>query len=194
MAIPHLLFRFGSKPGSGGGGTKAGLRSLAAFWAGGAASAATPVGTTKAGLRSLLAFWAGGAAASGTVVIPPAPTPSPGGWIAGHGKHFSHKRWKELLEAIAAQQALEARAQEVTGKRRDVLERAAQAGEAAILSVEDEETVEHSAELVVLTNLMNAATGVARLADVVRKANAATAFALEMDDEEEEAIMLLMLH
>lgn len=168
MAIPFFLFRTGNKPAGVGG---------------------------HAGVRSMFAFWQGGGGASPSSP-PPVTTPSDsiGSAIIPHGKHFSRKRWKELLEAIAAQQALEAKAQEVTGKRREVLKRAAQAAEVAIASIEEEETAAHSAELVRLKNVMNAATGAAKLADVVKTANAATAYALEMDDEEEEAIMLLMLH
>lgn len=145
----------------------------------------------------MFAFWQGGAGASPFTPPPPPTGPdsdSIGSAIVPHGKHFSRKDWKELREAIAAQAALEAKAQEVTGKRREALERAAQAAESAILSVEDEETAAHSAELIRLKNVMNAATGAAKLADVVKTANVATAYALEMDDEEEEAIMLLMLH
>lgn len=168
MAIPFFLFRTGNKPAGAG----------------------------HAGVRSMFAFWQGGAGATPFTPAPPLPTTSDsiGSAIVPHGKHFSRKDWKELREAIAAQALLEQRAQEVTGKRREALERAAQAAEVAILSVEDEQTTAHSAELVRLKNVMNAATGAAKLADVVKTANAATAYALEMDDEEEEAIMLLMLH
>lgn len=169
MPIPFFLFRTGSKPKP----------------------------PTSGSVRSLFAFWQGGAGASPSSTPPPPPItePSPGGWIAGHGKHYSRKDWKELREAIAAQALLEAKAQEVTGKRREALEQAAQAAEAAIVSVEDAETRAHSIELVKLTRAMDIAMGAAKVADMVKSANAAKAYALQMaDDEEEEAIMLLMLH
>lgn len=145
----------------------------------------------------MFAFWQGGAGASPSSTPPPPPhtEPSPGGWIAGHGKHYSRKDWKELRDAIAAQAALEAKAQEVTGKRREALEQAAQAAEAAIVSVEDAETKAHSIELVKLTKAMDVAMAAGKMAETVKRANAAKAYALQMaDDEEEEAIMLLMLH
>lgn len=116
-------------------------------------------------------------------------TPSnPGGRISG--ATFSRKKWRELREAIAAQAALERRAQEHTGKRRTVLARAAESADQAITAIENSEG--RSAELAQLTRAMEAACGAVKVAETIRLANAAYAFAEQMRDDDDEAMMVLL--
>jgi hypothetical protein len=74
------------------------MRSLLAYWIGGASkpSAAAPVGNP--GVRSMFAFWMGGAhGGSGTVVVPPVtpPTIPPGGGLPLGG---NDKRWQSYRD------------------------------------------------------------------------------------------------
>jgi hypothetical protein len=57
---------------------------------------APSVGPLKAGLRSLLAFWAGGAGSG--VIIPPEPVPPP---VAAHGAGMEQYRQHLREQAIA---------------------------------------------------------------------------------------------
>ncbi len=115
-----------------------------------------------------------------------------GSQIIPHGRLINRREFRELKEAIAAQEAAERKAQEVTGKRRAVLARAAVAAEKAIASVEDDELE----GLASLTRLLEAATAAKSLSDTVKLANEAhrAALAILEDEQEEEAVMLLAMH
>lgn len=115
-----------------------------------------------------------------------------------HGSAFTRKRFDELTAAWLAQEALDAKAKESTGKRRQALEVAAKQAEDALLAFEEAEAevinAQEAAELVSFTNAMKAAESAKYVADVVRTTNAVRDQAQAMHDDEEEAISLLLLN
>ncbi len=138
---------------------------------------------------------------SGTAPSPP-PPPVGGETILTKGKSgptgtaFTRKRFDEFMAAWRAQEALEARATEEIGKRRIALERAAEAAAVAIEAAQASEVAE-AADLERLIGAMQAADRAVKVKDILRQAKLATlaadAFIQEME-EEEEAIMLLLMH
>lgn len=129
---------------------------------------------------------------SGVAVPPEHASDSIGSRIVG--RYFSKKRFREIVDAQRAQEAAERKAQEVTGKRRVALARAAATAERAIVSVEDNRVEEEKAQLASLTRLLESATAAKSLSDMVRLANEAHRMAQAMLEEEEEAVMLLAMH
>ncbi len=110
---------------------------------------------------------------------------------------FSREDWRRLKkkweEAARAQEAVERKAKEVTGKRREALAAAARAADNAILEAEEAETPPDGADT--LTRLLRAAVAAKSLSDTVTAANAARDYArmIESAMEEEEAVALLMM-
>jgi hypothetical protein len=110
--------------------------------------------------------------------------------------NFTRKRWRELQAAIAAQEALERRAEGETGKRKRALAGAAKAAERALASIEEDEAAAKAAELAKLTRALEAAAGAASLVETFKRAAqvraAIRALRQAEDDDEEDAIALLL--
>ncbi len=179
--IPFFLFRTGAGP-------------------------AAPVAPVKGGVRSMLAFWVGGAADPGGEA-PPQPTPTGGIRHYPHRvdlsrprpRQFGRKCWEELKAAHAAQLALERKAEKAKqeGARQALLQASHEAQE-AILAVLQAEAVNAACEREVgrLTRSLQAAVGARSLTGVISSTDAvmAAAAALEREiEDEEEAIMLLLM-
>lgn len=117
----------------------------------------------------------------------------------GHAHNFSRKRFRELIEAWAAQEALAAQALQETGKRREVKQRAAAEAAEALRVLEEaneaSEAAQVRADLVRMTLAMEAATGATKVRDVLAKARAIhdeVAAILEFEEDEEEVLSLLL--
>lgn len=120
-----------------------------------------------------------------------------GGSIVRYAPHtYSRKDYDKYLAAKRAQAEAERKAAELKdSKRKRILEEAAAVAEEAI---EAAEAAREDANLVSLTNLLEAASSAGRVKDaikqsraVIAEANAMLAQMKEMEDEE-EAIMLLL--
>lgn len=94
MAIPFFLYKTGGSAAT----TTAGVRSLFAFWMGGATFASA---TTTAGMRSLFAFWQGGAQGSEGTPTPTATASQgdPGGLAHAHFWARKARNRRLLVEA-----------------------------------------------------------------------------------------------
>jgi len=115
----------------------------------------------------------------------------------GTGANFSRKKWREWLEAKRAQQALEAKANElVDGKRRTAMqEAAATAAQAIDSALTDADVIDTRAWDRMVAGL-KAAEAASKLATVIRQSDMATraaeAVLRDMDDDDDAAAMLLL--
>lgn len=130
--------------------------------------------------------------------VSPPPPPTVGGETVltrGTGSYFSRKRFDEFMAAWRAQEALEAKAAEETGKRKVALEKAAEAAAEAIEVAQASESAE-AADLERLIAAMEAADRATKFKDILKQARLATiaAEALIQEMEDEEEAMLLLLH
>ncbi len=130
-----------------------------------------------------------------TTTEPVQTSPDIGGRIVGGT--FSRGRWRNLINARNAQRLAEERAEtEKRRKKREALARAAKIAAAAI----EVATPDVSAALVRLTHALEAAVGAKTVAETITQSRAAVESAkailrqIEEDQEEEEAIVLLMSH
>jgi hypothetical protein len=128
----------------------------------------------------------------GTTVLMPEKT-GPGG-VA-----LSRKRFDEITAAWRAQEALARKADEAKqAKAKKALREAAKQAEDALLAIQaaadEAEEIAERGQIVALTQAMDAALSATTLSGIVNKANEAKAYAAAMQDEEEEAIALLLLN
>lgn len=146
----------------------------------------------------MLAFWAGGAASSTTV------TRRSVGRVRrislDQPRGFSRKYFEELL---AAQRAAEAAEEASFERRREeqrlALEQAAEAAQEAIALASEEQEIDFARmtrELSAAVSAKNFSVSLKRASDAVMEAQLliATQRLAAEADEEEEAVMLLMLH
>lgn len=130
---------------------------------------------------------------SGTVAPPPPDAGySPMLQKAGHGPahSFTRKRYKELLAALAAKDALEAKASEAKGKQRARLEKVSKAAANVLADIEDAEI-----DVERLTAALQAAAMADRMKTTLamtREVERAITELREQMEDEEEAIMLLL--
>jgi hypothetical protein len=122
------------------------------------------------------------------VVTPPRET---GGRIAGGT--FSRKRWRELVEAMEALDALEAKALEAKAhtKKHDAQVKATALAQEAI----DLAKAYNDLSVARLTNLLEAAASARRGADAITQARRVIAHAtamLEAEEDEELSIVLIL--
>lgn len=112
------------------------------------------------------------------------------------GIAFTRKRFDELMAAWRAQEALEAKAKESTGKRRKAMQAAAEASANVLRAVEElreeAEAATKTRELVELTNALDAARAAKGMTETIKLARAAENYAQQMMDDEEEALFILL--
>ena len=153
---------------------------------------AVPKGPTTGGMRSMFAFWMGGANGNG-VFVPPV-TKKVGGWP---GKVREQPRWWEQLELEYAEKEARKRVLELPAKspERKALTSAIKAVEQVRKVAERTENVtEEVAE--VAFDLLSAVQAES-LGELLRMAREVDAYARRVRaelEEEEEAVVLLMLH
>jgi hypothetical protein len=113
-----------------------------------------------------------------------------GSRIVPQGRHISRQRWREIMEAIAAQRAVEERAERLKSRpAKKALTKAAQEAALAIASAKESE-----ASTARLTAALEAAKGASSLAETIHQSELAIQYAQQIMDEEEEAVALLLLH
>jgi len=159
----------------------------------------TPVAGAAGGVKSLLAFWMGGACAPTTTVTPPAVGLPARRYVDLKKRHraFSRKYFEELQAAEQAQYAALIAADKLaTSKRKTALAEAAQLAEAALDEIDAAESAANEAAVVRMTAALQAAASATLVKDAIAQARIAqtTARTIITNIEDEEDAILLLLH
>lgn len=125
-----------------------------------------------------------------------------GGHAVGGVRTFTRKRWRELQELIAAEQAAEAKARSAKKPaQREALARAAEQAQEVIAALEAaQETAELAADAARLARTLEDAASMRGLNDSLAQAAAAEALGRELmvrisefEQDEEDATMMVLL-